>query len=131
MRLLVLIGLAAIVVTALQMQFQKAEAIGAPPTVNSTANTDDGVCNGPPNKDPNPAGNCTLHEAIDRVNAGGADTIEFSTSGTIDVSSGLGQLPDFTLANVTINSKGRNIILLRLRNQWRSEHSIPDGRFYV
>src|SRR3990170_8260742 len=45
-------------------------------TVNSTANTDDGVCGGFPNTT-NTSGNCTLHEAIDAVNAGLVDTLTF------------------------------------------------------
>ena len=44
-------------------------------TVNSTANIDDGECEGAPNDDE--IGNCTLHEAIDMVNNGDADIINF------------------------------------------------------
>ena len=44
-------------------------------TVNSTANIDDGACEGAPNDDE--IGNCTLHEAIDMVNNGDADIINF------------------------------------------------------
>ena len=44
-------------------------------TVNSTANVDDGACEGPPNDDA--AGNCTLREAIIEVNAGNTSVINF------------------------------------------------------
>ena len=44
-------------------------------TVNSTANLDDGACEGPPNDDA--AGNCTLREAILEVNTGNAAVINF------------------------------------------------------
>ncbi|MCI0890902.1 MAG: hypothetical protein J4O04_08845, partial [Chloroflexi bacterium] len=44
-------------------------------TVNSTANIDDDECEGAPNDDE--IGNCTLHEAIDMVNNGDADIINF------------------------------------------------------
>jgi len=54
---------------------QQADAGGGTVFVNTTANTDDGQCNGPPNDAA--LGNCTLHEAIDRVNLGFADVIKF------------------------------------------------------
>ena len=44
-------------------------------TVNSTANIDDGTCEGAPNDDE--IGNCTLPEAINMVNNGDADIINF------------------------------------------------------
>ncbi|MCS7039535.1 MAG: CSLREA domain-containing protein, partial [Caldilineales bacterium] len=65
--------------------------------VNSLADTDDGVCN---------MTNCTLREAIIAANANSssADTINFSITGTINLSS---QLPDLTnTAGVTINGTG-------------------------
>ncbi len=43
-------------------------------TVNSVGNTDDGDCTGAPNEG---SGDCTLHEAIDVVNEGKADEINF------------------------------------------------------
>ncbi len=43
-------------------------------TVNSTANTDDGDCEGVPNDG---TGNCTFREAINEVNDGNADIINF------------------------------------------------------
>jgi len=58
-------------------------------TVNSTADTDDGVCN---------AANCTLREAINAANAGaGVDTIRFSIGSgakTISPTSGLPAITD-------------------------------------
>ncbi len=53
-------------------------ALAAGYTVNSLADTDDGVCN---------ATNCTLREAINAANdTYAADTIQFSVSGTISLS---------------------------------------------
>lgn len=68
--LLALVGLTAV----LTAQRADAGAVGTL-VVNSTANTDDGDCGGPPNNQA--VGNCTLHEAIDQVNLGLADTIKF------------------------------------------------------
>ena len=45
-------------------------------TVNSTGNTDDGDCEGPPN-DNVLGGDCTLYEAINAANNGVADVINF------------------------------------------------------
>ena len=44
-------------------------------TVNTTANVNDGACEGAPNSDE--IGNCTLREAIDLVNNGDVDIITF------------------------------------------------------
>src|SRR3989304_1535748 len=56
-------------------QEARAEPAGAAKlTVNTVSNTDDGDCEGPPNAG---SGNCTLHEAIDDVNGGLADRINF------------------------------------------------------
>src|SRR5215471_3824234 len=64
--------------------------------VNSTADTDDGVCDGT---------NCTLREAINAANAtAGADTITFSVTGTILLESALPDLAD----DVTIGGPGAN-----------------------
>jgi CSLREA domain-containing protein len=73
-------------------------------TVNSTADTDDGVCD---------ATNCTLREAINA--AGNDDLINFSslfnTPPTINL---LSVLPDIT-KSVTIQGPGANVLALRFR----------------
>jgi CSLREA domain-containing protein len=83
-------------------------------TVNSTANTDDGICSGPPNAG---TGNCTLREAIYAVNAGQADTIKFhpaafskTTPGVINLESGFGDLPTI-VREVTIDGTGAGVII--------------------
>jgi CSLREA domain-containing protein len=83
-------------------------------TVNSTANTDDGICSGPPNAG---TGNCTLREAIYTVNAGQADTIKFhptifskATPGVINLESGFGDLPTI-VREVTIDGTGAGVII--------------------
>ncbi|MGH7486407.1 MAG: hypothetical protein ACREMY_12540, partial [bacterium] len=83
-------------------------------TVNSAGNTDDGVCSGAPNAG---TGNCTLREAINQVNGGAADIIKFhpsifseATPGTINLESGLGDLPAIT-REVTINAVGAGVII--------------------
>ena len=84
-------------------------------TVNSTANIDDGKCEGAPNDDE--TGNCTLHEAIDMVNNGDADIINFhkpifskEQPGVINLCSGEGELPDIT-RDIVIDSKNSGVIL--------------------
>ena len=84
-------------------------------TVNSTANIDDGECEGAPNDDE--VGNCTLHEAIDMVNNGDADIINFhkpvfskEQPGVIDLCSGFGDLPPIT-HDIKIDSKNSGVIL--------------------
>ncbi|MCS7221199.1 MAG: right-handed parallel beta-helix repeat-containing protein [Anaerolineae bacterium] len=70
---------------------------GATYTVNSLADPGDGTCD---------TNECTLREAITAANAnsGSADTINFSVTGTINLSS---QLPDLTdTAGVTISGTG-------------------------
>ncbi len=70
--------------------------------VNSTADTDDGVC------DFAPASTCTLREAMNAANArNGADTITFAVNGTISLSS---TLPFITEA-LTIDGTGHAITL--------------------
>jgi len=90
-------------------------------TVNSTANIDDGDCEGPPNNDA--TGNCTLHEAIDMVNAGDADIINFhppvfskEQPGVINicdddpVHAGDADLPEIA-RDVVIDSKDSGVII--------------------
>lgn len=90
----------------------------APPivyTVNSAANTDDGTCSGAPNLG---AGDCTFREAIDYINLGVGQEIHFSASAfppgapaTIDLESGLGDLPTITRDDTTIDATGAGVIL--------------------
>ena len=86
-------------------------------SVNSTANTDDGACEGPPNDDA--AGNCTLREAIFAVNAGNAGVINFhppvfaeQQPGVIELcaDSSAGELPAIT-RDVTIDATGSAVVL--------------------
>ena len=86
-------------------------------TVNSTANVDDGDCEGAPNDDA--TGNCTLHEAIDMVNNGDADIITFHPPvfskvqpGVIDLCAdeGEGALPAVQ-RNIVIDSQNSGVIL--------------------
>ena len=85
-------------------------------TVNSIANIDDGECEGAPNDDE--IGNCTLHEAIDMVNDGDADIINFhkpvfskEQPGVIELcEDDLGELPDIR-RNIVIDSKNSGVIL--------------------
>src|SRR5437763_4375377 len=77
-------------------------------TVNSTgdgadSNIHDGVCN-------DGGGNCTLRAAIQQANSTfGADTINFSVNGTINLT---GALPDIT-GDLTINGPGSNLLTVR------------------
>ncbi|MDQ5838952.1 MAG: CSLREA domain-containing protein, partial [Acidobacteriota bacterium] len=77
-------------------------------TVNSTgdgadSNPNDGVCN-------DGAGNCTLRAAIQQANATvGAETINFSVTGTINLT---GALPNIT-SDVTINGPGSGLLTVR------------------
>jgi len=69
--------------------------------VNSTADTDDTVCDNT---------NCTLREAINAANANsGADTIAFSVTGTILLGSALPDLSD----DVTISGPGANVLTVK------------------
>ena len=84
-------------------------------TVNSTANIDDGACEGPPNNDA--LGNCTLHEAIDMVNEGDADVIRFhppvfskEQPGEILLCTSEGALPDIVV-DLRIESKDSGVII--------------------
>ena len=86
-------------------------------TVNSTANIDDGECEGVPNDDE--IGNCTLHEAIDMVNNGDADIINFhkpvfskEQPGVINLceDDGEGDLPEIT-RDIVIDSSNSGVIL--------------------
>jgi CSLREA domain-containing protein len=83
------IGIAALLSTALP-------AFAATFTVNSTADTDDGVCN---------ASNCTLREAINAANtAAGTDTIRFAIGSgpkTISVVSSLPAITDSVVIDGT------------------------------
>ncbi|MEN0006368.1 MAG: right-handed parallel beta-helix repeat-containing protein, partial [Bacteroidota bacterium] len=77
-------------------------------TVNTLDNTNDNVCDGV---------HCSLREAINAANAAaGADDIVFSVAGTIDLSTGMGNLPVITdqvsivALNITIaNAPGNGI----------------------
>jgi CSLREA domain-containing protein len=77
-------------------------------TVNSTgdgsdSNPSDGVCD-------DGAGNCTLRAAIQQANATpGADTINFSVTGTINLT---GALPVLS-TDMTINGPGANLLTVR------------------
>jgi CSLREA domain-containing protein len=77
-------------------------------TVNSTGdgadgNPNDGVCN-------DGTGNCTLRAAIQQANATpGADTINFSVTGTINLT---GSLPNIT-SDMTINGPGSGLLTVR------------------
>ncbi len=75
-RLLLVAIVAAITVGALSVYtaHQTSAGVGLKVTVNSVGNTDDGGCTGAPNAG---SGDCTLHEAIDVVNEGKADEINF------------------------------------------------------
>src|SRR5437764_14575299 len=69
--------------------------------VNSLADTDDGTCD---------QTNCTLREAIKAANASvGADTIDFSVTGTINLT---GALPDIT-EDVTVKGPGPSLLAVR------------------
>ncbi len=75
-RVLLVAIVAAITVGALSVYTAQQTSAGAATTVtvNSVGNTDDGSCSGAPNAG---SGDCTLHEAIDVVNDGKADVINF------------------------------------------------------
>jgi hypothetical protein len=82
-------------------------------TVNSTANTDDGDCDHPLVA----TDDCTLHEAIDAVNAGLGDTINFhppvfspSMPGVINIEGGEGCLPDIE-REVTIDATNAGVVI--------------------
>jgi CSLREA domain-containing protein len=86
-------------------------------TVNSTANADDGDCEGPPNDDI-VGGACTLREAINAVNSGGPNAILFEprvfttlSPGVIDLGHGGGCLPDIKRSGVRIDLSGAAVIL--------------------
>ena len=84
-------------------------------TVNSTANIDDGTCEGPPNDAA--LGNCTLHEAIDLVNEGDADIINFhppvfskEQPGIINLCNEQNRLP-VIMRDVVIDSKDSGVVI--------------------
>lgn len=86
-------------------------------TVNTTVNSDDGDCQGPPN-DADQTGQCSLREAINEVNSGGSDAIAFeprvftrAVPGVINLESGAGCLPDIARPSVTIDLAGASVIL--------------------
>ena len=88
---------------------------GSKVTVNSTANIDDGECEGAPNDDE--IGNCTLHEAIHAVNDGDATFILFhepvfskAQPGVIHLCTGEGALP-FIERQMVIDSDDAGVIL--------------------
>jgi CSLREA domain-containing protein len=91
--------IAATAAVSLKFVLTPAYAAGLTYTVNSTADTDDGVCD---------ATNCTLREAINAANAhAGADTINFSVSGTITLGSASPTISDA----LTIDGAGQTITL--------------------
>ena len=70
--------------------------------VNSLADTDDGNCDSAPD--------CTLREAINAANSNvGADTIDFSVTGIINLT---GALPDVA-DDVAINGPGKTVLTVR------------------
>ncbi|MCI0856106.1 MAG: hypothetical protein J4N98_05415, partial [Chloroflexi bacterium] len=89
---------------------------GTKVTVNTTANIDDGECEGAPNDDE--IGNCSFREAINLVNNGDADIINFhkpvfskEQPGVINLcDDDGGELPFFT-REVVIDSKNSGVIL--------------------
>jgi CSLREA domain-containing protein len=84
---------------SLKVVLTPAYAAGLTYTVNSLDDTDDGACN---------TTKCTLRDAINAANANaGADTINFSVSGTITLTS---TLPGLT-GDLTIDGTGRNIVI--------------------
>jgi CSLREA domain-containing protein len=97
---------------------QRARAGSAPSvTVNSTANADDGACQGLPNDDV-AGGACTLREAINEVNSGGTNAILFeprlftiTSPSMIDLGHGAGCLPDIERSGVTVDMVGAGVIL--------------------
>jgi CSLREA domain-containing protein len=92
---------AASALTALALLVVATQTSAAMFTVNSTADTDDLVCNAAPD--------CTLREAINAANAApGPDTIDFSVSGTITLGSTLPNVTD-TTGLTTIDGAGQSI----------------------
>ncbi|MCI0778281.1 MAG: hypothetical protein J4N95_08865, partial [Chloroflexi bacterium] len=88
---------------------------GTKVTVNTTANIDDGECEGAPNDDE--IGNCSFREAINLVNNGDADIINFhkpvfskEQPGVISLCDGEGTLPEIE-RDVVIESKNSGVIL--------------------
>lgn len=94
------------ILTIVVFQLHRAQA-AATFTVNSLADTSDaapgdGAC-------ANAGGQCTLRAAIEEANAlGGDDTINFSVTGTINLT---GALPSLT--NITINGPGSGLLTVR------------------
>jgi len=75
--------------------------LGTPYVVNSTADTDDGVCS---------AANCTLREAINAANlVVGGNVITFSITGTITLSSALPTINDSAGLTITGPAGGLTI----------------------
>ena len=71
-------------------------------TVNSLADGDDGICD---------VVSCTLREAINAANAaGGADTINFSVSGTINVGATLLTASKFFNRSATPSAVRRQLL---------------------
>jgi CSLREA domain-containing protein len=103
-RALAIIGLAALI--ALVSQLPRAQAASTF-TVNSLGDTPDaaqgnGIC-------ADAGGLCTLRAAIEEANSAfGDDTINFSVTGTINLT---GPLPSFT--NITINGPGSGLLTVR------------------
>src|SRR5215831_14822774 len=90
-----------LIATAASLKFvcTRAYAAGQTYTVNSLADTDDGTCN---------ATKCTLRDAINAANGNpGADTINFSVSGTITLTSVTANIVD----DLTIDGTGQTITL--------------------
>ena len=87
---------------AFLLSLTRAHAAATTFTVNSLADTDDSNCDSAPD--------CTLREAINAANSNlGADTIEFSGTGTINLT---GSLPDIT-DDLTIKGPGATLLTVR------------------
>lgn len=102
---LVVLALVALCATGLRQPVAQAAAVF---TVNSTgdsadSNTADGACN-------DGAGNCTLRAAIQQANAtAGPDTINFSVTGIINLTSALPNVA----SEVTISGPGSSLLTVR------------------
>ena len=103
-------------------------------TVNTVSNTDDGDCGGAPNAG---SGDCTFREAINAVNAGLADTINFhkdvfskASPGVIfidgDVTDNEGCLPTIE-REVTIDSTNTGVVLDGDTNDDGTAEDCSDG----
>jgi CSLREA domain-containing protein len=98
--------LISIVVVAIVSQLQSTQAAGTF-TVNSLADTPDAILNG---VCADAGGQCTLRAAIEEANSnsGDTDTINFSVSGTINLT---GPLPSLT--NMNLNGPGSSQLTIR------------------